>query len=280
MDKLETPLVSIRVPAYNHEKFIKQCLDSVLRETYPNIELVIMDDGSTDNTANEIDKWIQSVRPEFDVQFHRREHRGLCKTLNELISLCRGEYLVSLASDDILLPGGIQQRLNYLLANPEKSAVIGDCIVIDKNDNKVLNSGLSELYSSSVNNYQTNESLRREIIWNWSVPGPVLMVRKAIYKIVGGYKEDMKIEDWDFYLRMCSLDLLGCVDYKVSGYRRHDLNTSRKENNALHLLVLANVAFSNLNRFNGEEKRLLFKKALILFYESSKQKVRNILKLS
>jgi glycosyltransferase involved in cell wall biosynthesis len=268
------PLVSIRIPAYNHEKYIKQCLDSVLEESYTNKELLIMDDGSTDKTVREIEKWIKYNNPDFKVRFFPRIHRGLCSTLNELITLCDGEYLVSLASDDILLPGGIQARVDYLESNSDKSAVIADCNVINQDGTKLFDSGLSDLYSSPIKNYFSDDSLRNEIIWNWSVPGPVLMVRKSIYLETGVYNQSLTIEDWDFYLRMCSLNLLGFINYKVSGYRVHDSNTCRPENSSKHLRELAKVAWSNLNRFKGASKRLLFKKILVLIYESTKQHLK------
>ena len=183
------PLVSVRIPAYNHEKYISQCLDSVMNDSYPNKELLIMDDGSTDRTVQIIEQWINEHDTDFKIRFFPRKHRGLCRTLNELIPLCDGVFLVSLASDDVLIDGGIQDRVEYLLKHQNKEAVIADCMVINSSGEKIFGSALSELYNSSPQNYLTDERLAREIIWNWSVPGPVLMVRKSIYHKVGKYNQ-------------------------------------------------------------------------------------------
>jgi len=268
------PLVSVRVPAYNHAKYIKQCLDSVLLDSYPNKELLIMDDGSSDETAREIENWIANNSPSFDVRFYPRKHRGLSSTLNELVSLCGGEFLVSLASDDVLCDGGIQARVNYLIGAPMKKAVMADCIVINHAGDKLFSSGISEFYDSSIENYLTDDLLRREIVWNWSVPGPVLMVRKDVYQIMGGYNDSLIIEDWDFYLRMVSSNLLGFISYKVSGYRVHDANTCRAENDKAHILELAKTARLNLSKFNGLFKWLLCKKILVLLYEYLRRTLR------
>jgi len=271
------PLVSVRIPAYNHEKYIYQCLDSVLNDSYPNKELLIMDDGSTDRTVEIIEQWIDDKQPDFDVRFYPREHRGLCSTLNELIPLCNGVFLVSLASDDVLLDGGIQSRVEFLVQHPDKEAVIADCMVIDNSGKKVFGSALSELYDSSPRNYITDQSLAYEIIWNWSVPGPVLMVRKSIYQVVGKYNQSLTIEDWDFYLRMVSENLLGFVDYQVSAYRVHDANTCRAENSKKHLLELSKVAWLNIKNFEGKQKRLLCKKSLVLMYEYLKMNLKEVI---
>lgn len=278
MELESLPLVSIRIPAYNHEKFINQCLDSVLFDDYPNKELVVIDDGSTDETASMIEDWINKNKPEFGVRFYPREHRGLSPTLNELISLCEGDFLVSLASDDVLIPGGIRSRVDYLMNNPKKSAVFSDCMVIDDNDTVTHASALTELYSSSIESYSEDNLLSREIIWNWSIPGPVLMVRRTIYEKTGYYNPKLLIEDWDFYLKMCSQNLLGFINEKVSYYRLHESNTSRPKNNAMNLVRLAGTAQKNISGFQGELRRLLIKKMFILLFLSLKEYPRRFKK--
>ena len=219
----------MRIPAYNHERYIERCLDSVLQDSFHDKELVIINDGSTDRTAALIQSWIDDRQPEFPVVFRSRENKGLTQTLNELVGLCNGEYLVSLASDDYLLDGGIAARSNYLDAHPEKFAVMGDCIVVDEKDALLHQSGLTGMYSADVTKYDTWDGLLDEIINNWSVPGPVLMVRKGIYEKVGGYDVKLDIEDWDFYLRMASGKLLGFINQPVSAYRLHGENISQQQ---------------------------------------------------
>ncbi|RME60796.1 glycosyltransferase [Candidatus Parcubacteria bacterium] len=257
------PLVSIRIPAYNHAAFIEQCLDSVLSDNYPNKELLIMDDGSTDDTVSIVERWIETNSPGFPVRLYKRPHRGLCAVLNELIPLCKGEYLVSLASDDILLPDGIKSRVDYLKKNPDKSAVIGDCIVIDAKGNKIYESALSDMNGVMVESYLDDEGLRKEIVWQWSVPGPVLMVRRSIYERIGGYDERLAFEDWDFYLRMASKNLLGFVNQKVSGYRIHHQNTCRSIRRGRAWFELSKAGFRNLSRFKGKLRWLLFKRSVL-----------------
>src|SRR5262249_35069837 len=125
------PLVSVLVPAYNHEAFVERCLDSILTDPYPAKEIVIIDDGSTDRTAERIEAWLALHRSHIAVEYVSRENKGIAATLNELAARAHGEFLRIGASDDYLLPGGSEALVRYLMAHPGKGAAIGDCVVVD-----------------------------------------------------------------------------------------------------------------------------------------------------
>src|SRR5512136_2848404 len=99
------PLVSIMVPLYKHEAYIGQCLDSILSDTYPHKELIVIDDGSPDGSAEVVRQWQEKNAEKLSggFTFISRENRGISATLNELIALSRGEYIAIVASDDYLL---------------------------------------------------------------------------------------------------------------------------------------------------------------------------------
>jgi len=245
------PLVTVRVPAYNHEAFIDRCLDSVLEQDYPNIELIIIDDGSTDGTADRIRGWLARHEGEIPATFRSRQNRGLTATLNELLKLARGRYLVSLASDDYLLPAGVSTRVEYLETHPGKLAVMGDCIVVDAHGGVMHSSALSGLRHVDKRNYLTDAGIKKEVVARWSVPGPVLMVDRRLYSRVGQYDESLIVEDWDLYLRMVSQDLLGFVDSPVAAYRLHGANVSRDPGQATTITrQLLRTAVKNFRRFD------------------------------
>jgi hypothetical protein len=129
-----------------------------------------------------------------------------------------------LASDDFLLPGGIQARVDYLRKHPDKLAVFADCIVIDNDNNLICQSGIEELHRGRKKYLINNSLCGYELVFNWCVPGPVFMARRETYQIVGLYDETLQVEDWDYYLRLVSRNALGFMDYPVAGYRRHDTN--------------------------------------------------------
>jgi len=260
------PLVSVRIAAFNHEHYINQCLQSVLEDSYPNKELLIINDGSTDRTDEKIREWIENYKDRIRIEYESRPHRGIAVTLNELISKCRGKYIVGLGSDDFFLPEGIQARVDYLEKTLDKLAVFADCWVVDKNGNSLFESGLTDLYDADISRFRTPQGLRREIVGRWSVPGPVLMTRRDIYSQLGYYDPDLEVEDWDFYLRMVSKDVLGFLNTRVSAYRIHDTNTSRKKVASVNKELLK-AALKNFWRFHGTEQLLLVKRIIgILFF--------------
>lgn len=218
------PLVSVIVPSFNHARFVVACLESVLTDPYPSIELVVIDDGSSDGSAEIIRRWMDDHADDGPLlRYQSRANRGQTATLNELVRLATGPYIAYLASDDMLFPGGLAARVDYLEAHPDKHAVFGDCEVIDARGQRIMGSGLSDLHGVRKHRLRTN--LKAEIIGNWGVPGPVLMYRKRAMLAIGGYAEGHIIEDWYVYLGLIRRDWLGFIDTVVGCYRLHGDNT-------------------------------------------------------
>jgi glycosyltransferase involved in cell wall biosynthesis len=272
------PLVSIRMPSYNHASFIEQALTSVLDDPYPNKEIVIVDDASTDNSDEVIRGWVARNGDRIPVKYFAREtNHGIAKTINQTLSQCSGEYIVSLASDDYLLPGGILKRVQYLHENPDKMAVFADCIVVDRNGKLIADSGLTEFHHAKISHFRTNSGIRREFILNWSVPGPVLMIRRGVLDVVGGYDEQRILEDWDLYLRMAAADLIGFTDGVVSAYRVHGNNFCMKPETLLVRLVDAQqILINNLRLFGTKDKVFLIMKLAKITKKLLKLKIRRL----
>jgi len=263
---IKYPLVSIRIAAFNHEKYILDTLNSVLHDTYPNKELVIINDGSEDATAILIEEWIKQHNTEIPIQYKTRENKGLTTTINELLDMCNGEYICGVASDDYLLENGISKRIEYLLKHPNKMAVFADCQMVNKNNNIIHQSTLKEYYNVNVSNYYNDENLKNEVISNWAIPGPVLMVNKKLYDVYKiTYNQKLLVEDWDMYLKLVSKNLLGFVEYPVSAYRIHDTNTSIKYPNKIIYNRIKTI-FYNLSYFGIKDKIRLFLVGFYLLY--------------
>jgi glycosyltransferase involved in cell wall biosynthesis len=235
-------LVSVLIPAYNHEAFIEQCLDSVLHEPYLYKELVIIDDGSTDDTRDKIAAWVARHGADIAVDFTSRPNRGVAATLNELASRAKGEFLRLGASDDYFLAGGFHAQVEYLKANPGKLAVIGDSVVVNRGGETLHASGMIGLHRVKKSNYLSDDGIRRQIISRWAVGGPVAMIRKHTIDSIGGWSEDLRIDDWSFFLRLAAIDALGFVDTKVGAYRIHGNNTCRTDDVASRIANLGDVA--------------------------------------
>jgi glycosyltransferase involved in cell wall biosynthesis len=234
------PLVSILIPAYNHSQYILECLNSVLQEGYPNLEILVIDDGSQDDTYQVAKQWADAnIRAFSNIEIVKQYNRGVTKTLNSLILKSRGEYIVLLASDDALVAGGIMTRVQMLQRRQDLLAVFGDCVVINNDSKEIAESALRTLYRANINALKLDKALGRELILRWSVPGPGLLIRRVAYDTalgVGLYNEDLKIEDRDFYLRLINRKALGFIDLRVAKYRIHDTNSITNPTRSVNFL--------------------------------------------
>lgn len=232
------PLVSILIPAFNHERFVQRCLDSVLEDPYPAKEIIVIDDGSTDATAARIAEWIALHGDHIAVEFVTRCNRGVAATLNELSARARGEFLRLGASDDYLLPGGLQAQVDYLLEHPRKAAVIGDCVVVDGDGHTLHASGMDGLHRADKQLYRSDDGIRRAVINHWAIGGPVLLLRRSPPDAVARWSEGLRIDDWDLFLRLAATDALGFIDVSVCAYRLHGRNLSKTRHRATRIANL------------------------------------------
>jgi glycosyltransferase involved in cell wall biosynthesis len=254
------PLVSVLVPAFNHEAFVERCLDSVLEEPYPSKEIIIIDDGSTDGTGRRIAGWIARHGDEVPVEYVRRGNKGIAATLNELAARARGDFLRLGASDDYLLPGGLDAQVGYLMAHPGKWAVIGDSLVVDQDGRRLHESGMRDLHHADKRLYHTGDGIRRAVITQWAIGGPVTLVRRRALETVAGWNEGLRFDDWDFFLRLAAHDAIGFIDRNVCAYRIHGANVSRTRDirTRVHNLIEArDVAIRRMVLFDEPYRTLL-----------------------
>lgn len=197
----ENPLVSIICLAYNHENFVVETLNSVLHQNYQPIELIIVDDYSKDRTKLEINNWLLS-HPE--VQFIVNEFNiGNTKSFNNALKIAKGEYIIDLAADDLLLPNGIQMQINAFQKSKFKNlgVVYGNAEIInedgsfnsfyfpvDKNGKVISKRIIGDIYSSVLS---TGDSI-------CSVSA---LFKKSVFDFLGGYDETLAYEDLDSWIR-------------------------------------------------------------------------------
>ncbi|MFY9141772.1 glycosyltransferase family 2 protein [Sulfuricurvum sp.] len=251
MSMISFPTVSYIIPVYNHEQYIVQTLDSILLDTYPNKEILIINDGSTDACHEKIQSWLKIHENDITVVYKSRENKGITRTLNELISMSSGQYIIPIASDDYLINDMTSHRIEVLKNNPEKLMLINDAIVVNENNDITFASGNFELYGGNKNNFFSEEGLISEIVRNWSCVGPICIMDKRIYDQIGYYDTDIPIEDWDFYLRASAKKLILFEDIKVSAYRIHNNNAHATLSNRVNMLkAIAQTAHQNRKNFD------------------------------
>jgi alpha-1,3-rhamnosyltransferase len=222
------PLVTVCIPAYNHEKFVSETIRSVLDQTYPNIELIIVNDGSTDNTHGVIKSFQKECENNLsNVIIIDRTNRGLPFTLNEMIKHASGEFIKIIASDDILKKSIIQDSIDFFREN-KVDLLFFDLDVINNNSD-IIRSHICGIKGLGVDIYNISElSLEKALEYN-RFYGPAYILKSEVFKKVGYYNEGISIEDWEFLLRCIKSNLkLGYLQKSLIQYRDHEDNTWKK----------------------------------------------------
>lgn len=219
------PLVSIVIPCYNHADFVQESIQSIIDQDYENIELIIIDDGSKDNSVDVIQGILSACRKRFiRFEFRHRPNKGLCATLNEALEWCKGEYFAPLASDDVALPYKTREQIDYFIKNKDNTVagVFGRVsILYDGNMNESFNIN----FSGRIDVFNFKDIFLRKS----KVPAPTAMLKLSKLKSCGGYDENIKVEDFYMWLKLTSNgDKLAFIDKVLTYYRRHPGNLSQK----------------------------------------------------
>ena len=219
-DNTNSPMVSVVVPAYNHENYVLDCINSILEQDYPNIDLIVINDGSTDKT----DQKIKEILKENPLRFRyiSKSNEGLIKTLNLGLRLSRGKYFCELASDDMLLPGSVRKRIDYLEANPDTDVIFADAYLINNyNKTTIRASKGKRMYRGSKNNVKDLIDGKARMFF------PSGMFRKSILDKFRGFDEDFRFyEDVSMKYQLAIHAKIGYLGEPVMYYRRHQANTS------------------------------------------------------
>ncbi|HFX6248391.1 glycosyltransferase [Acinetobacter baumannii] len=244
MNKVNPPLVSIVIPCYNHENFVQDCIQSVLDQTYENIELIIIDDGSKDDSVLKIKQMLEKCEKRFfRFEFRYRPNKGLSATLNEALEWCQGEYLAPFASDDIMCNFRIEKQVEHFskITNDNVDGVFGGYYLID-NSNKILTQVVGEY--REFNNTQI-------IMHQFELPAPTALLRLCKVKDVGGYDPNIKIEDWYMWLKLTEKGKkLIYIPEVLCYYRSHPTNSSK------NLQFMYDESFKLLNLFKDNKDYL------------------------
>jgi len=187
----ERPLVSIIIPAYNVASYVRDAIDSALAQTYKNIEIVVVNDGSTDATAEVLEPYRESGK----IIYIFQKNRGLSGARNTGIRVAKGEFVALLDSDDIFLPEKIEKQVGYLLAHPDYDVCYCDVWHFrDDAPEKMLK--LNYAY------YSSDAVFPNLLKKNFILPLSMVMRRSAIVR-AGLFDETYRrSEDWECWVRL------------------------------------------------------------------------------
>ncbi len=185
------PSVSVVIPTYNAEKYISEAMRSVLGQTFKDFELIIVDDGSTDNTLRIVDRYCRA--DERIVVLKNEENLKLARTLNRGIEAARGKYVARMDADDISLPNRLEKQVDFMEKNPEVGIVGGAMEIVDEEGRK----------RRERRYWIKDEEIRKRIFLFSPFCHPAVMMRKSVLEKSGLYDPHYNpAEDYEFYFRV------------------------------------------------------------------------------
>lgn len=223
--------VSVIMPAYNAQDFIKQSILSVINQTYTNIELVIVNDGSTDNTADVIMD-CEKMYPDKILFVNKSINEGTAKTINIAMEYASGEYLSWLSADDLYSEKMVESSVDFLLKHPEFDACYSLSAVIDEKNNILGFEKRSEEYINTMLSGDSTPLYKRMIEISNFFHGCSVLGKRTNFLEVGGFDPAFRYaHDYDFWLRFAAITNIGFInEYNVYG-RTYPTQISRQGHN-------------------------------------------------
>lgn len=246
---MQRPLVTVIIPTFNRLKWISICLDSIKSQTYPHIETLVIDDGSTDGTV----EWLKSQPAYSFARIHEQpKNGGASVARNDGIRLAQGELIVFIDSDDALLPNHIETAVNVFRDNPNTGLFCCDSTIIDS-DGEILFGGRTWHQIQRQLRNQTLETGFRTLsdIFQFSHIFPGFTLPKAVFEKVGYFDQSIfPMDDYDLMLRVAGAGYgVYYCDEPLALRREHagqcsgimnSIDTCRKQLRALHAALVRN----------------------------------------
>jgi glycosyltransferase involved in cell wall biosynthesis len=256
------PLVSIIACCYNHEKFVEETLDGIISQTYENIDLIIIDDFSTDSSVKKINNWIKKHKHEC-LFIQNIENIGVVKTLNKALKKCKGKYFSMIACDDIYLPKKIESQIHYFeKIDDDYGAIYSDAYIIDENSSYQYGTQISIKQINKPPSGNIYEDLIRKDNF---IPALSVIYKTEIIKELGYYDESLIYEDYDMLLRLSKQYKIYFQKEIECCYRLHQTNMNYNLDTPQFLDSKIKMLFKHLNTENSNSEIGVVIKEKILY---------------
>jgi glycosyltransferase involved in cell wall biosynthesis len=241
-EEMKNPKVSVVIPAYNHERYVGEAIRSVLGQTRGDFELILINDGSTDQTEAEILKFKDNR-----IRYYSQENRGLSATLNRGIELARGEYFNFLPSDDAFFPEKLAIQLHAFEESGDIGVVFSYHLVIDGEGKAVRDDPIVDWFNVP---FETKEEIFPALFERNFLSAPTALVKMACFQKVGLFDESLKTaQDYDMWMRILKYYDLRLIKQPLLRLRWHGANltyraTTETESERTRVLLKAYKSLS------------------------------------
>lgn len=255
-------MVSVICLCYNHAKFVEEALRSVRQQTYPSIELIVVDDASTDESVKVIRIYLQKYTcPSRVKTCFLSQNLGNCAAFNRGLALAQGKYIIDFATDDVMLPERIAQQVMFFERLDEAYGVVfSEAEYIDEQGMSLYRHYRDRL--KHIRPVPTGDIYAR-LLSTYFIASPTMMMRKSVLDELGGYDEQLAYEDFDFWVRSSRNYRYAYQDICTTQIRKHSSSMStgwyRRGDPQLYSTYLVCLKARDLNR-TEEERRALVKR--------------------
>ncbi len=213
------PLVSIIIPSYNRASLITETLDSIYQQTYQSLELIIIDDGSLDNTKEIVHEWISKYSSRFEnAVFHSFLHnKGKPEAVNFGFDMAKGDFVMVFDSDDLLLHGAITVEIGHLMAHPMIDCLCAGAYLMNGNvPSKIQFHPLRD--QGNIENVKTHYG--DLFLKGNPIISSTVVMKKSVVKGTGYLNPSLRIShDWDYWIRISQKFTIGFLNIPVMYYR-------------------------------------------------------------
>jgi len=226
------PRVSVIIPTYNRAKYISEAIGSIMSQTYNDYEIIVVDDGSTDNTKEVLKKYKEKIK------YVCQKNQGSAAARNRGVKESRGEFIAFVDSDDLLMPRCFELQVQALEKNPQAAFAYGKSGLVDEGGRCI-----KKIFSTKK---RRSGNIFEDLLFGSCIRTDTAMFRKACFNDIGGYdKSLLRAQDWDMYLRMCKKYEVVFIDEVVAQYRYHGSNSVRDTE------MLLNFVLKIMNKHKG-----------------------------
>jgi alpha-1,6-rhamnosyltransferase len=212
----QAPLISIVAPCYNAEKYLEDAIKSIFAQQYPNFEVIVVDDGSSDNSI----ALLKQLQKTYNFQLYSQKNQGVSAALNHGLQYAKGVYVSTPDLDDIMLPESLRIRAEYLDNNPNVGCVGALIIYMDSDGNTI-----KQQQRNSIRTYTFDDILSRAVV----IGAPAALYRMSAMRSAGFYAPSLRVQDFQMTLRIARQGYeIHELPVCVTRYRRHPNNLSKK----------------------------------------------------
>ncbi len=209
---MNLPLVSVIIPNYNYARYLSEAVESVINQTYTNVEIVVVDDGSQDDSKEILDSYGKRINSIF------QQNQGVAAARNNGVKVSGGEFIAFLDADDAWLPAKIEKQIEMFAGDHELGMVHAGVVEIDGKGNKIceLTNGMGGRVAEDLLRFELPVILGG---------GSGIMVRREAFDAVGGFDQRLSTSaDWDFFYEVSRHYNVGFVTDILLKYRKHGSN--------------------------------------------------------